>query len=428
MSRLLIRGGHVVDPANQIDRIADIYVADGKVVAVGTTLGDFTPDHLIDATGKIVIPGLVDLAARLRQPGEEHKGTIASETAAAAAAGITTLCCPPDTNPPIDSPAEIELINRLNKAAGHARVFALGALTTGLKGTQLAEMAALKQAGCVGVSNALKPLASTLVLRRAMEYAASHDLTVFIHPIDHALSNKGCAHEGAVASRLGLPAIPEAAETAALGQILALVEQTGGRVHFCRLSTARAAAIVGRAQYEGLRVSADVCAHQLFLTEMDVGDFNSLCHTSPPLRTQRDRAGLRKAVATGVVAAICSDHQPHEPDAKLAPFCETAPGISALETLLPLTLRLVEEGALALPEAIARLTSGPAAILGIDAGHLGPGARADLCIYDPAEPWQLDIEDLRSAGKNTPFLGWDFTGRVTHTLLAGRVVYHADAG
>lgn len=425
MSKLVIRGGRVIDPANQVDRVADVYVADGKVVAVGTTVEGFAADRCIEAQDRLVIPGLVDLAARLRQPGQEHKGTIASETRAAAGAGITTLCCPPDTDPPIDSPAEIELINRLTNAAGHARVFALGALTAGLKGSQLAELAALKQAGCVGVSNALKPMTSTLVLRRAMEYAASHDLTVFMHPIDHALANKGCVHEGAVASRLGLPGIPEAAETAALGQLLALIEQTGARTHFCRLSTARAAAMVGRAQYEGLKVSADVCAHQLFLTEMDVGDFNSLCHTSPPLRTQRDRAGLRKAVASGVIGAICSDHQPHESDAKLAPFCETAPGISGLETLLPLSLRLVEEGVLTLPEAIARVTSGPAEILGIDAGHLSPGARADICICDPAEAWQLRIEDLRSAGKNTPFLGWDFKGRVSHTLLAGRLVHCA---
>lgn len=426
MMRTLIRGGRVIDPANGIDRVADLCLAEGRIVTVGAAADGFEPDRIIDATGRVVIPGIVDLAARLRQPGQEHKGTVATETRAAAAAGITTLCCPPDTDPPVDSPAEVELINRLARAAGKARVVTIGALTQGLEGGQLAEMAALKQAGCVGVSNALRPVASTLVMRRAMEYAASHDITVFVHPLDHALMHKGCAHEGAVASRLGLPGIPEAAETAALGQLLALVEQTGVRAHFCRLSTARAVAMVGRARYDGLPVSADVCAHQLFLTETDIGDFNSLCHTLPPLRTLHDRDGLREGVATGVIEALCSDHQPHESDAKLAPFPETEPGISALETLLPLTLRLVEEGLMPLSEAIARLTTGPARILGIEGGDLSPGARADLCIYDPRVSWELTVDGLHSAGKNTPFLGWRFTGRVTHTLLAGRLVYSAE--
>lgn len=428
MKKLLIRGGRVIDPANHIDRMADVYIAEGKIVSVGANVEGFDADTELDATGKIVMPGIVDLAVHLRQPGQEQKGTVASETAAAAAAGITTVCCPPDTDPPIDSPAEVELINRLSKAAGQARVVVLGALTQALGGSQLAEMAALKQAGCVGVTNGLHPLASTLVMRRAMEYAASHDITVFVHPLDHALANQGCAHEGAVASRLGLPGIPEAAETAALGQMLALVEQTGVKAHFCRLSTARSVAMIGRARYDGLPVSADVCAHQLFLTEMDIGDFNSLCHTLPPLRTQRDREGLRNGVAGGSIEVLCSDHQPHESDAKLAPFPETAAGISALETLLPLSLRLVEEEVLPLDEVIARLTSAPARILGIDGGQLGPGSRGDVCIYDPNLSWELSPDNIRSHGKNTPFLGWDFTGRVTHTLLAGRLVYSLDSG
>jgi dihydroorotase len=426
MSRWQIMGGRLIDPANARDEVVDIFVQDGRVCALGEPPQGFVADHRIEAAGRLVIPGIVDLAARLRQPGEEHKASIASETAAAATAGITTLCCPPDTQPPIDTPAEVELIRRLAQAAGKARVVPLGALTAGLGGQQLSEYAALSRAGCAGLSNALAPMNNTLVLRRALEYAASRDLPVFLHPIDHALADGGCAHEGQVASRLGLPGIPEAAEVAALGQLLALVEQTGVRMHFCRLSTARAVTLVGRARYEGLPVSADVCAHQLYLTEMDIADFNALCHTQPPLRTQRDREGLRAGIAEGVVEAICSDHQPHDVDAKLAPFPATEPGISALETLLPLTLRLVDEDVLSLGAAIARLTSGPGAILG-GGGRLGVGDPADLCVIDTDAEFEVDAQALVSAGKNTPFDGWGLRGRVTHTLLAGALVHGAES-
>jgi dihydroorotase len=424
---LQILNGRLIDPANGLDGVTDLFVGQGRVAGIGAKPAGFRAQRTLEAGGRVVIPGLVDLAARTREPGLEHKATILTETRAAAAGGITTLCCPPDTDPVVDSPAEIKLIQQRARDAGYARICSLAALTQGLEGKSLSEMAALKQSGCVGVSNAWQPLESTLVLRRAMEYAASQGLTVFLHPLDHALADLGCVHEGALATRLGLPGIPAAAETAALGQQLALVEQTGVRTHFCRLSTARAARMVARARHDGLPVSADACAHQLFLTEADVADYNSLCHTLPPLRTPEDREGLRRAVADGAVAAICSDHQPHELDAKRAPFAETEPGISALETLLPLTLSLVREGVLDLPCAISRLTRDPAAILELDRGTLSVGARADICIYDPHEGWQVEPTRLLSQGKNSPFLGWTFTGRVTHTLLGGRIVYQAEA-
>ncbi|MDX9767431.1 MAG: dihydroorotase [Ectothiorhodospiraceae bacterium] len=423
--RLAIDNGRVIDPASGIDAVTTLYVGGDVIAGLGEAPTGFVPERRIDADGCIVMPGVVDLAARLREPGFEHKATIASETRAAASAGITTLVCPPDTEPPIDSPAEIELINRRAKKATGVFVYALGALTAGLKGQQLAEMAALKRAGVPGVSNALRPMGSPLLLRRAMEYAASHDLTIFLHPIDWSLASQGCAHEGQVASRLGLPGIPEAAETAALGVMLALTEQTRARVHFCRLSTARAVDMIARAQEDGLPVTADVAAHQLFLTEMDVADFNSLCHVIPPLRTQRDRDGLRRGLKSGVIGAVCSDHQPHEADAKLAPFPATQPGISALETLLPLTFRLVEEGVLSLVEAVARLTTGPAQILGISAGALATGRRADLCILDPRAVCEIKPETWLSQGRNTPFFGWSLNGVVTHTLVAGRIVHES---
>jgi dihydroorotase len=423
---LEIARGHVIDPANNVNRVTNLFIGSDRIVGIDASPPGFVADRTLDAHGLIVIPGLVDIAARLREPGQEHKATIASETRAAVSAGITSLCCPPDTIPVIDSPAEVQLIQQRAQSAGNCRVFTIGALTAELKGQTLSELAALKRAGCVGVSNALRPMATPLILRRAMEYAASQGLTVFLHPFDHALANHGCAHEGAVATRLGLPGIPTAAETAAMGQLLALVEQTGVRAHFCRLSTTRAVNMFARARFDGLPLSADVCAHQLFLTQDAIGEFNSLCHTVPPLRTKEDMEGLRQAVARGAVSAICSDHQPHDMDAKLAPFAATEPGISALETLLPLTLRLVEEGVLTLTQAVARITAEPALVLGINAGSLSVGAPADICIYSSRERWTLTPQSLLSRGKNTPFLGCTLTGRVTNTMVGGRMVYQSD--
>ncbi|MDH5470417.1 MAG: amidohydrolase family protein, partial [Gammaproteobacteria bacterium] len=288
---------------------------------------------------------------------------------------------------------------------------------------QLSEMAALRRAGCVGMSNAGRPVTSTLVLRRAMEYAATFDLTVFLTANDHSLANNGCAHEGRVATRLGLPGIPEAAETAAVARDLALIEQTGVRAHFCRLTSGRAARMVARAQFDGTPVTADVAIPYLYLSEIDIGDFDSQCHLIPPLRTVEDRQQLRDALQRGNLSAICSDHQPHEPDAKSGPYPSTEPGASGLDTLLPLSLRLAEEQRMGLPELIDRLTRGPANILGVPAGTLSVGARADVCIFDPQRTWVVDSNTLVSNCHNTPFYGWEMQGRVTHTLLGGRLVY-----
>jgi dihydroorotase len=382
---------------------------------------------VIDAADQVVIPGLVDINARLREPGQEHKATIASETRAAAAGGITTLCVQPDTDPIIDTPAVSELIHHRAQQAGFARVVTLGALTLQLGGEHLSEMEELiREGGCIAVSNALQPLNNTLVYRRALEYAANYNLTVFIYANDPWLSNSGCAHEGAVSTRLGLPGIPESAETVAVARDLMLIEQTGVRAHFMHLSCAQSINKVARARHDNLPVSIDVAAHQLYLTEMDIGDFNSACHVIPPLRTQRDLDGLRAGLTNRTISAISSCHQPHDADAKLAPFCETEPGISALETLLPLTLRLVDEKVLSLSDAIASITSEPASILGIDGGSLGVGDRADVCIYHPDERWTVDYNTLFSAGKNTPFLGWEMHGKVSYTLLAGQPVYQVN--
>ena len=425
--KLSIRNGRLIDPASGTDREADLHIAEGRVLAVGVAPAGFQPDRTLDARGLVVCPGFVDLSARLREPGHEQKATIASETRAAASAGITTLCCPPDTAPIIDTPAVAQLVHQIAERHGFARVLPAGAITQGLDGRQITEMAALKQAGCPVLSQADRPIRNTLVLRRALEYAATFGLTLFLQPSDADLSEGGCAHEGRVATRLGLPGIPEAAETVALARALLLAEQTGARVHFRGLSTARGAEMLVEARRRGIPASADVAMHQLFLTEDDLDGFVADCHVIPPFRTRADRDALRAAVADGAVQAVCSDHQPHDADAKEAPFPETAPGISALETLLPLALRLVADGALDLPAVIARLTAGPAEILGHppgrDLGCVRPGRPADVCVFDPNESWVPSRETLLSHGYNSPFLGVALHGRVRWTLLGGRLVF-----
>lgn len=423
MMRIRIEGGHVVDPASGIDGVRDVLVADGHVVAVGEAPDGFLADRVVDARGRIVCPGLVDLRAHLREPGQEHKATIASESRAALQGGITTLCCPPDTSPPIDTPAVAALVQRRARQAGGARVVPLGALTLGLGGELLSEMAALRDAGCVGVSNGFRPLRDNIVLLRALEYAATFELPVFINPLDHALAAAGQVHQGAVGSRLGIPGIPAAAESVAVATVLAMVDELGVRVHFSLLSTARAAQMVARARHDGLPVTADVSAHHLHLTENDVLGFDPLCHVQPPLRTLRDRDGLRQWLARGAITAICSDHQPHEADARLRPFCETEAGIAGLETLLPLALRLVDDGVLSLTDMVTRLAWEPARILGIPVGRLSAGQSADICIFDPEAHWVPTGETLASRGLNTPFSGWELKGRVTHTLLGGAIVH-----
>ncbi|OUD13230.1 dihydroorotase [Thioflexithrix psekupsensis] len=416
-------GGRVIDPASRYDAVADVHVKNGRIVGIGDVPDGFVADWALDVTGQVVCPGLVDLCVRLREPGAEHKGTIRSETRAAACSGITTLCCPPDNTPVTDTPAVAELLQQRAELSGMAKVLPLAALTKGLRGEQLSEMGDLREAGCVGVSNALQPVENSDILRHALEYAANCDLPVFLSAQDAWLGRAGCVHEGAISTRLGLPGIPEAAETIEIARIILLIELTQAQVHFSHLSTARAVEMIARAQAKNLRVSADVCAHQLFLTDMDITDYNSQCHVYPPLRSMRDRDGLREALRAGLITAICSDHQPHERDAKLAPFAQTAPGISALDTLLPLTLRLAEEMGLDWITALGYVTCGPADILGIDAGRLRVGGAADICVFDPQIQWELSADSMHSLGLNSPFLGWLFQGRVTHTIIDGRLVF-----
>jgi dihydroorotase len=418
-----IENARVIDPANDIDRVGNVYIADGKIASVAEPPAGFKPDTVIDATGQIVCPGFIDLSTRLRDMGHSRKATFKSEVAAAAAAGVTTLCLQPDTAPVIDTTAVVELVKELAEKAGYPQIYAIGGLTQKLDGSELTSMLSLKQAGCIAVGNANQPVKNLLILRRAMEYAASHDLLLMFRSNDFWLGNNGCAHEGVFATRYGLRSIPEAAETIALAQCLELAELTGCRVHFGQLSCKRSVIKIHQAKKYGLKVSADVAIHQLHLTENDMIPFDSAYHVLPPLRTEADKHYLRQGLAGSTINSICSDHQPHDLDAKLGAFPETEPGMSSLETLLPLMLKLVTQHAITLGQGIACLTANPARVLRLNSGALTPGFSADVCIFDPELDWQVNAENWKSQGANTPFWGQTLKGRVTHTLQGGRVIY-----
>ena len=413
---ILIQNGRVIDPKNGVDRSTSLYVVDGKVAGIDTSPAGFVADQTIDAAGCVVCPGLIDLGARLN--------SIEAELAAAVAGGVTSVVVPPDADPPLDEPELADRLVHRGTEIGKARVLPLGALTLGLNGERLAELAGLKKAGCVAFSQANRPVTDTEALLRAMEYAATFGFAIWLQPQDYWLSRNGIAHEGEVSSRLGLAGIPVAAETIAVGTIVQLVRDTGCRVHLTRLSSAAGVALVQRAQHEGLPITFDIGVHHLLLTENDIGFFNPHARFSPPLRAQSDRVALSKAAAAGL-AAICSDHTPVGADDKLLPFGEAKPGATGLEVLLPLTLKWAEEAGVSLPDALARITSAPATVLGLASGQLGVGAAADICIFDPEATWQLTPEALKSRGKNSPWTGYMMTGKVMTTLVGGRVVFQA---
>ncbi|MBI4192365.1 MAG: dihydroorotase [Betaproteobacteria bacterium] len=421
--KIHIKNGRVIDPASGTDAGRDVFIAAGKIVAIGFAPNGYSANRTIDAGGLVVCPGLVDLAVRLREPGFEYMATLESEMDAAAAGGVTSLACPPDTDPPLDEPGLVEMLKFRAKNLNQARVYPVGALTLGLKGTHLTEMAELTDAGCVAFSHADAPLTDTQLLLRAMQYAATFDFPVWLRPQDAGLSRGGVAHDGQVATRLGLAAIPVCAETVALSAILLLARETGARIHLCRLSSAEGVDMVRQAKHLGLKVTCDIAIHHAHLSEMDIGYFDPNCHLTPPLRSQRDRDALRAALADGAVDALCSDHTPVDDDAKQLPFAEAETGATGVELLLPLTLKWAEESRLPLAQGLARITSDPARILGIDAGRLLPGASADICVFDPERYWKVEPKALKSQGKNTPFTGVEVKGNVRYTLVEGQVVY-----
>lgn len=431
--KILIQGGRIIDPATGLDRVGDVAVAAGRLVAIGEVAADFSPNRVIDAKNSVVAPGLVDLCARLREPGYEHEGMLESELAAAVSGGITSLVCPPDTDPVLDEPGLVEMLKYRAEKLHQSRVFPLGALTKALAGESLTEMAELTESGCVGFGQAEVALANTQVLQRALQYAATFGYTVWLRPQELHLG-KGVAASGALATRLGLSGVPVAAETIALHTIFELMRATGARVHLCRMSSAAGVGLLRAAKAEGLKATADVSINSLHLTDNDIGYFDSRARLTPPLRQQRDRDALQAALQDGTIDALVSDHNPVEADAKNLPFGEAEPGATGLELLLSLALKWGQQHAISLPETLSRITLGPSRVLesglgtlASSVGRLNVGGAADLCVFDPARQWSVSADQLRSQGKHTPFAhemsGSMMQGRVTHTLVNGQVAF-----
>ncbi|MBL0243054.1 MAG: dihydroorotase [Rhodoferax sp.] len=426
---ILIQGGRVIDPASGYDEKADVALVGSAVVAIKNIASDFVPDTTINASGCIVMPGLVDLAVRLREPGQEHAGMLASEMAAAVAGGVTSVVCPPDTEPVLDEAGLVEMLRYRAERLHQARVFPLGALTRNLAGEVLTEMLHLTQAGCIGFSQAEVPLANTQVMQRALQYASTFGFTVWLRPQELYLG-KGVAASGPLATRMGLSGVPVAAETIALHTIFELVRSTSARVHLCRLSSAAGVALVRQAKAEGLPITCDVSINSLNLTDVDIGYFDSRMRLNPPLRQQRDRDALRAGLADGTIDALVSDHTPVDEDAKALPFAEAEPGATGLELLLSLTLKWAQDAAIPLGRALATVTSQPAAVVGsafgplaASVGRLQVGAEADICVFDPQAAWVVEPSALRSQGQHTPFGGYELPGRVRATLVGGHLAY-----
>ncbi|HEV6964758.1 MULTISPECIES: dihydroorotase [Roseateles] len=433
-TKILIKNGRLLDPASGLDRVGDVAIANGRIVGLGD-VADFGADRTVDAAGLVVAPGLVDLCARLREPGHEHEGLLESELAAAAAGGVTSLVCPPDTDPVLDEPGLVEMLKFRARKLSRCRLFPLGALTRQLEGAALTEMAELTEAGCIGFSQADAPIRDTLVLHRALQYAATYGYTVWLRPQDAWLGG-GVAASGAVATRLGLSGVPVSAETVALHTILELVRTTGARVHLCRLSSAAGVDIVRAAKREGLPVTADVSINSLHLSDVDIGYFDSAMRLTPPLRQGRDRDALRAGLADGTIDALVSDHMPLTTDEKAVPFAEATPGATGLELLLSLAMRWAQDSGLPLHRALAVVTAEPVRVLGgalgslaASAGRLVEGGVADVCVFDAGASWAVTPEQLASQGKHTPFefsrSGFELPARVRCTLVAGHVAYEA---
>ncbi|CAN1502112.1 PyrC Dihydroorotase and related cyclic amidohydrolases [Methylophilaceae bacterium] len=423
--KIHIKNGRVIDPISQLDSQLDVYIGAGKILALGNAPAGFVANQTIDASNLIVCPGLVDLSARLREPGEEYKATLVSELQAAVAGGVTSLACPPDTDPVLDEPGLVKMLKHRAKQLNLAHVYPLGALTRQLQGTALAEMGELREAGCVGFSQANMAITDTQVLWRAMEYAATFGYTLFLYAEDAFLAKDGVAHDGEVASRLGLKGIPSAAEALALASLLRIAKETGAKLHISRLSTAEGVNMIREAKKQGLSISCDVSANHVHLTEHDLAYFDSNCHLKPPLRSQRDQAAISAGLKDGTIDAICSDHTPVDDDGKLAPFAEAEIGASGLELLLTLTLKWANQEKISLIQALGLISASSAKILGIPAGQLSVNSDADICVFDPSLYWKVEAGNLKSQGKNSPFTGLELAGKVKYTLVNGQLVYQA---
>ena len=421
---ILIKGGTVIDPG-RVNGPADVLIENGKIAAVGPKLKAPAEAKVIDATGKVVLPGFIDLHVHFREPGFEYKETIQSGTAAAVAGGFTTVCCMPNTNPVNDNQSITEFIMDKARAAGNANVFPIGAITKGSEGKELAEIGDLHRAGCVAISDDGLPVTNSLVMRRAMEYAIAFDVPVVDHCEDLHLSEGGCMNEGLVSTQLGLAGMPAAAEDIMVARNLALAELTGARLHLAHLSTAGSVRMVREAKARGITVTSEASPHHFTLTEGAVCGYNTHAKMNPPLRTWTDVQAIKEGLRDGTIDVIATDHAPHAMQEKQQEFAAAPNGIVGLETAWPLTLTLVEEGVLTLEAAVAKLTTEPARAFSLKKGTLAPGADADVAIADLQESWEVDPARFRSKSRNTPFAGWKVKGRVTTTLVGGRIVYEA---
>lgn len=423
----LIRGGRIIDPANGIDTVADLNIATGTITALGAALKPASDTGVIDAEGLVVCPGFIDLHTHVREPGYEYKETIKTAGEAAAAGGFTTICAMPNTNPINDTRAVTELVLDAARREGVVNVRPVGAVTKGSAGEELAEIGELVEAGCVAISDDGKPVTSSLLMRRALEYALAFGVPVIDHCEDLTLSHGGVMHEGTVSTMLGLKGVPAAAETVMVARDLALAELTGGRLHLAHMSCAESIRMIRDAKARGVRVTAEACPHHFTLTDEAVIGFRADAKMNPPLRTRADVLAVIEGLADGTIDAIATDHAPHAPDEKACPLADAPFGVIGLETALPLALALVADGHLTLAQVIALLTAKPAGVMGLDRGTLRPGAPADVTIIDPNAEWVVDPTRFRSKSRNTPFGGWKMRGRVVSTLVAGKVVYDASA-
>lgn len=438
---LLVAGGTLVDPVARRTRRADLLVRDGVIAAIEAGISEQLPRrgastiHRIDATGLLVMPGFVDIHVHLREPGFEYKETIATGTRAAVTGGVTSVACMANTRPVNDSPAVTRFILERAHAAALAKVFPVGAVSLGLAGEQLAPFAGMYDSGIVAVSDDGMPVMDAELMRRALECAKMFGMPVIDHAEDRALVAGGVMHEGAVSLRLGLRGIPAAAEDVMVARDIALAGLTGGHLHVAHISSAGSVRMVRMARAAGIRITAEVSPHHLWLTDEAVTDYRTNAKMAPPLRTEDDRQALLEGLADGTIDCIATDHAPHHKDEKDVEFDCAANGVIGLETLLPLVLRLVEHGVLDLPTAIAKISSEPAAILGLPLGTLEVGRAADLAIVDPQREWTVDPSQTFSKSKNTPFEGWKMRGRAVYTMVDGRTVHeerpagtHAKAG
>jgi len=420
---LLIKKGRVLDPASHLDKVLDIFIEDGRVKRIAKDI-DLTCEEVIDASGKVVIPGLIDMHTHLREPGREDEETIESGTYAAARGGFTTICCMPNTDPAIDDPSLVEFIYKQAENKGIVEVLPIAAISKDRKGKDLSPMGRLKAAGAVAFSDDGDWIANSSLMRRALEYLKSFNLVLISHCEDRNLSGNGVVNEGYFSTITGLEGIPREAEEVALFRDLALARMSGSSLHVAHVSTARSVKLIREAKQVGVKVTAEVTPHHFTLTEKEVTSFDTNTKVNPPFRGGEDIEALKEGLIDAAIDVIATDHAPHTIEEKEKNYADAPFGIIGLETALGLVIKeLVEKRILSLMEAIAKLTINPARILGIDRGRIKEGVKANITIFDPGKVWLVKEEELASKSRNSPFIGWELPGKIEWTIVGGKIAY-----